>query len=116
MRHSVHHRGPALNRPLVEELSPPPDPWLAARRLADLPRLLFLDSATPGTTLGRYSFLCADPYAWLVRRGTAGGDPFSELGRLVSPPFAPADGLPPFQGGAAGLFSYDLCQIGRAHV
>src|SRR5689334_5105646 len=31
--------------PLVEELTPAPDPWDVARRLAHLPHLLFLDSA-----------------------------------------------------------------------
>src|SRR5437763_1555185 len=38
--------------PLVEELTPAPDPWEAARRLAGHPHLLFLDSATPDTPAG----------------------------------------------------------------
>src|SRR5262245_5716003 len=121
--------------PLVEELAPAPDPWDAARRLAGLPGLILFDSAGGPAELARYSFVAADPFAHLrSRRGvwwegeapaeprpparreprppTPGrpADPFAELAaqlrRLRS---APAAGLPPFQGGAAGLFGYDLC-------
>ena len=107
---------------VVEELTPVPDPWEVCRRLDHLPRLLFLDSAGPLPELGRYSFLAADPFAWLEsRRGavtwtTAGasetehGDPFTALEhRLAAYRIEPLPSLPPFQGGAAGLFGYDLC-------
>src|SRR5438093_32524 len=52
----------AAPAPLVEELTPDPDPWDVCRRLAGLPRLLFLDSASPHPALGRYSFVTADPF------------------------------------------------------
>src|SRR4051794_22263709 len=55
--------------PLVEELSSALDPWEVCRRLAHLPHLLFLDSAAYEETLGRYSFVTADPFAWLHARG-----------------------------------------------
>jgi para-aminobenzoate synthetase component 1 len=115
--------------PLAEELSPALTPWTACRRLAALPRLLFLDSAERDPHLGRYSFVTADPFAWLwsrgrdvrwsctgpgphdshgVRRETA--DPFAVLARhLAAFRTRPAGHLPPFQGGAAGLLGYDLC-------
>jgi para-aminobenzoate synthetase component 1 len=104
---------------LVEELSPAPDPWECFRRLARLPRVLFLDSALDHPTLGRYSFLTADPFEWLWSRGrrvyVSGrplepADPFAALAdRLARYRAGPVPGLPPFQGGAAGLFGYDLC-------
>jgi para-aminobenzoate synthetase component 1 len=112
--------------PLVEELSPAPEPWEACRRLAHLPHLLFLDSAGRYPSLGRYSFLTADPFAWLWSRGRqvslarlapgdcvvqeSAGDPFAVLaGLLAAFPAQTLPDLPPFQGGAAGLFGYDLC-------
>jgi para-aminobenzoate synthetase component 1 len=100
-------REPAV--PLVEELSPAPDPWDAARRLAHRPHLLFLDSAAADSPFSRYSFVTADPFDWLRTRGTA-SDPFGmlaeRLGRFRADPLP---SLPSFQGGAAGLFGYDLC-------
>jgi para-aminobenzoate synthetase component 1 len=95
--------------PLVEELTPAPDPWDAARRLAHLPHLLFLDSATTDSHFGRYSFVTADPFDWLSSRG-GGDNPFPRLAeRLARWRTETVAGLPPFQGGAAGLFGYDLC-------
>lgn len=95
--------------PHVEELTPAPDPWQAAQRLACLPRLLFLDSALRHPELGRYSFVAADPFAWLETRGPA-DNPFPRLADwLARFQIETVPGLPPFQGGAAGLFGYDLC-------
>ena len=106
-------------RPLVEELTPAPDPWEVFIRLSSLPHVLFLDSAGDYPGLGRYSFLTADPFSLLSSwRGHIGddrtrpceADPFAVLQdylRLWRAETAP--GLPPFQGGAAGLFGYDLC-------
>jgi para-aminobenzoate synthetase component 1 len=106
---------------LVEELVPAPDPWDVLQRLAGLPRPLFLDSALAHPLLGRYSFVAADPFEWLSSRGrhtyltshsgpVADNDPFSILAdRLAEYKAEPVPGLPPFQGGAAGLFGYDLC-------
>jgi para-aminobenzoate synthetase component 1 len=105
--------------PLVEELTPWLDPWDVCQRLADLSHLLFLDSAERLPSLGRYSFITADPFSWLcVRRGRIMGDvaehhhvdPLAVLGeRLKRWQSENIAGLPPFQGGAAGLFGYDLC-------
>ncbi len=97
--------------PLVEELAGGLTPWDAFCRLAHLPNVLFLDSADPHPSLGRYSFVAADPFDRVYARGTAAGDPLEALGRRLRalPATETVAGLPPFQGGAAGLFGYDLC-------
>jgi para-aminobenzoate synthetase component I len=95
--------------PLVEELAPAPDPWDAARRLAHLPHLLFLDSADGDSPFGRCSFIAADPFDWLCTRGRD-DNPFPRLAEgLARCRTETVAGLPPFQGGIAGLFGYDLC-------
>ena len=108
---------------LVEELVPPPDPVMCCERLAGLPYRLFLDSATPGTRLGRHSFLMADPAVIVRSKGprcerldVATGD-LRQVSRdalavvrdLLEPHRASSiAGLPPFQGGAAGYIAYDF--------
>ena len=53
-------------RPLVEELTPAPDPWDVCRRLAHLCRTCCFSTApSVHPTLGRYSFVTADPFDWL---------------------------------------------------
>ena len=92
--------------------------WEACRRLADLPRLLYMDSAEARGPRGHYSFVTADPFAWITsRRGvvTEDGrsrraDPFDVLARRLAMFRAEhVAELPPFQGGAAGLLGYGLC-------
>jgi para-aminobenzoate synthetase component 1 len=113
---------PARELPvIVEELTPAPAPADVFERLARLPHVLFLDSAARHSSLGRYSFVTADPYEWLTSSGSRvqvfsesrpreSADPFAVLAeRLASVPLRTVPGLPPFQGGAAGLFGYDLC-------
>ncbi len=80
------------------------------RRMARLPHCLFLDSALVHPVLGRYSFIAADPFDF-IRVPADGGDALGELDSRLKPFTAERiAGLPPFQGGAAGLFSYDLGQ------
>ncbi len=84
------------------------DPVVAACSLRDLPWLTFLDSALTGQKLGRYSFVAADPFD-RFEAGRAARDWAARLKAiLASFKTAALPGLPPFQGGAAGLFSYDL--------
>ena len=94
--------------PLVEELLPAPSAEDVFVRLAWLPHCLFLDSAMVHPTLGRYSFVAADPFDF-VEIPADGSDALSVLagrmGRFAADTVA---GLPPFQGGAAGLLGYDL--------
>jgi para-aminobenzoate synthetase component 1 len=97
--------------PVVEELTPAPDPWAVARRLAALPHLLFLDSADRHVDRGRYSFVTADPVEWLVdsTRDPKFPDPFVQVTRRLAAFAVPTlPGMPPFQGGVAGLFGYGL--------
>jgi para-aminobenzoate synthetase component I len=77
-------------------------------RLRHLPHILWLDSAAGDPRLARYSYLTADPIA--VERFSIPTDSVWELLRgwqwVVQQPTC--DDLPPFQGGIAGLFAYDL--------
>ena len=94
----------AATGPRVEELTPAPDPWAVTRQFAHLPHLLFLDSADRHSDRGRYSFVSADPTVWIT---DLAGDPFADLARrLAVYPLPTIPGLPPFQGGIAGLFGY----------
>ncbi len=81
-------------------LQPAPDPFGTCVRFSGLPYLLFLDSSAQGS-LGRYSFLTADPVA--VARTL---DAARDMLRAHTAPH-PLPGLPPFQGGIAGYISYD---------
>ncbi len=83
-------------------------------RLARLPHCLFLDSAMTHPTLGRYSFVAADPFDFLCIPAD-GRDALRILGERLGL-FSSRDcihegeetDLPPFRGGAAGLFGYEL--------
>ena len=107
-------------RPLVEELALALDPWETFLRFSKLPNVLFLDGAGGPQSLRRYSYVSAAPLYRRLARGRRitgdclGGwfddDPFGALlGELRRWPAETVPGLPPFQGGAAGLFGYDLC-------
>ena len=88
---------------LAVELVPAPDPLDACARFSELPNLVFLDSSARGT-LGRYSFLTADPIALVAETG----DPLAAARALLAPHHrARHSGLPPFQGGIAGYVGYD---------
>lgn len=93
---------------LVEELIPPPDPEAAFARFAEREHCVFFDSARRDTRLGRYSFLAAEPFEFL-RCNVEDNDALGRLEKLLNRFTAETHrDLPPFQGGAAGLLSYDL--------
>lgn len=95
--------------PLVHELIPPPDPFDALRRFADLDGVLLFESASRRPRLGRYSFLTADPFFHhRVHRPHYGRDPFSSIWLGMTGEAETVPSLPPFQGGAAGLLCYEL--------
>lgn len=93
------------------------DPVDAATRLRRQGGLCFLDSAMRHDTLGRYSYVAASPFATLT---VSKGEVFWNDERISQPalqvirdrlelyaqPTIP--GLPPFQGGAIGYFSYEF--------
>lgn len=99
------------SQPFVEELTPAPDPWQIAQTFSSQPHLIFFDSSERHPEKGRYSFIAADPIAWQVvdRVEFGASDPFAKLAGLVAAfPTETLAGLPPFQGGLAGLFAYGL--------
>ncbi len=97
----------------IEEL-----PWAAPHELfhafAEDPYALLLDSATAGPGRdaglhGRWSFIALDPFETLDAASAA---PFAALKARLDK-FAlthTGDALPPFIGGAAGFFGYDLAR------
>jgi len=103
--------------PLVEDVTGL-DAAEALRKLAGLRHVLFLDSAQT-SSLRRYSYLAAEPFHWLTARDRSihlngkphpAPDPFTALATLLAAYTLPVlPELPPFQGGAAGLFGYELC-------
>ena len=95
--------------PLVDELDPSLDPVQVFHACASLPHVLFLDSALRDPVLGRYSFVAADPFSFLeVPVGAHDG--LTRMRQLLAAwKTETQNSLPPFQGGAAGLFAYDLC-------
>lgn len=93
------------------------DPTTAMRCLSDRLNLTFLDSAAPHETLGRYSYLACDPFSTFVINDERAycdgvlleGDVWSALQTLISKYKQEyRSDLPPFQGGVAGFFAYDL--------
>jgi para-aminobenzoate synthetase component 1 len=96
--------------PFVQPLNPPPTVADALRQFAGWPQLILFHSALRRADLGRYSFLTADPLASLrvseVQHPQS--DPFQAIrDRLAEHPIGTIPGLPPFQGGVAGMLTYE---------
>ena len=84
------------------------EPIDALRSVHDSAQPLLLESADTGSPLGRYSFLMWDPIR-TTRVPVATRDPLAELRTwLAAHRVSSEPALPPFQGGLAGLWSYDL--------
>lgn len=100
-------------QPIAHKFKAAPEVNDALLALQHLPGVLLLDSArqietAKGQPLGRYSFLMADPFDWVVV-DQASEDPFEKIRALLKQCQAQTvPGLPPMQGGVAGLLSYDL--------
>ena len=100
--------------PVVEELKVVPSPADALQAFAGCDGLILFDSALQRDRLGRYSFLTADPIATFeVERATFGDSPFESVRAAVARlndrfSLSRLSDLPPFQGGVAGLLSYEL--------
>ncbi|MCX8280719.1 aminodeoxychorismate synthase component I [Phyllobacterium sp. 0TCS1.6C] len=99
-------------------------PWLepvdAAARLRKLGGLSFLDSAMKHPSLGRYSYVCADPFGRFEvrdRRSFWNGEELSEpplqalMGFVDRYGLEDVPGVPPFQGGAIGYFAYEFGRL-----
>src|SRR5918997_288923 len=103
-----------LRHTFIADCETPVSAYLKLR--GDGPSFL-LESAEQGQRVGRWSFLGFRPRA--VIRVEAGGeaDPYAlvdaELSRYR---IAPLDGLPPFAGGAVGMFGYDLARTAEPSI
>jgi para-aminobenzoate synthetase component 1 len=99
-----------LDLPLFELVTGDMSPVDAFRRLAHLPHVVFFDSSSQVGSEGRYSFIAADPFQW-VTRAAANEGTLAELEQIHQRYSAASrPDLPPFQGGTAGLFGYELAQ------
>ncbi len=110
--------------PLVTPLSSDITPERIVSSLQSLPYPLWLDSGSGAFgRIGRYSFMAAEPFAWLKVIGgrchvwesggsaerVTGGDPFAILAEMLRRyPQRDESSLPPFQGGVAGYLGYEL--------
>ncbi|MEK7246173.1 MAG: aminodeoxychorismate/anthranilate synthase component I, partial [Pseudomonadota bacterium] len=85
------------------------DPISAFAPLAHLPWAALLDSASEHPARGRYAYIAVDPIETILVPAGGTADPFALLRAKLPLGLARAlPGLPPFQGGALGIFGYEL--------
>ena len=104
--------------PLIEELSPPPNVADALIALRDWPELILFESSQTGVPTGRYSYLTASPVRFFSEQTPKPANQNSKIEKEDSLAEVEAawqswqrervPDLPPFQGGIAGLLSYDM--------
>ncbi|WP_114946855.1 aminodeoxychorismate synthase component I [Microvirga calopogonii] len=96
------------------------EPQLAAELLRPLGGLAFLDSAMQHPSLGRHSYVAADPFGRLIVDGNrvflngrpVAGPPFNAVADLLTRfTMESADDLPQFQTGAIGVFGYEAGRL-----
>jgi anthranilate synthase component I len=90
----------------IDDTETPVSAFLKLRAEFDGPAYL-LESAEQGR-LGRYSYLGFEPHRTLRWSLGDPGDPYALAQELVSAEVAPFDESHPFNGGAVGIFGYDL--------
>lgn len=92
--------------PLYQEISYQ-DPLLVFNIFATQSGAIWLDSSRLQPDCGRYSYIGVDPFQILKNKDN---NAFQFIEReLAQYPMTFHPALPPFQGGAAGYLSYDLC-------
>ena len=92
------------------------DPLAYFSAIAEKPYAIWLDSADTQHPAGRYSFIMHDPFETFALKNPS-GNPFAQLKTKLYQWQEDWIGLkthwpdaPPFKGGVAGLFGYDLAQ------
>jgi len=97
-----------LRHTFIADCETPVSAYLKLR--GDGPSFL-LESAEQGQQVGRWSFLGFRPRAVIRLAHGEHDDPYRLLDEeLARYRIAPLDGLPPFAGGAVGMFGYDLAR------
>ncbi len=101
------------------------DPFTVYKNIGEREKSIFFDSAKGNSKIARYSFIAYDPYLIFKlkdgeieiedivsrRKSVSFRNPIDRLKELINAyPQERAAGLPPFQGGAAGVFSYDFAR------
>ncbi len=112
--------------PLVSEFYGDMDtPISVFKRMADKGESFLLESMGSSLVTSRYSFIGRNPFIIFLGKGnssetiysdgrkeTATGNPIENLEKLISRYRAPRlDGIPSFNGGAVGFFSYDTVRL-----
>jgi anthranilate synthase component I len=97
-----------LRHTFIADCETPVSAYLKLR--GDGPSFL-LESAEQGQQVGRWSFLGFRPRAVIRLERGEHPDPYKQIDEeLARYRIAPLDGLPPFAGGAVGMFGYDLAR------
>ncbi|MFC1846420.1 aminodeoxychorismate synthase, component I, partial [Chloroflexota bacterium] len=110
--------------PLIEEINTTLSPLDAFDLFHNDKFSCFLDSGMDPERLGRYSFICIDPFIIMKSRGNKVtliskdgqkieyGNPFDIIERLLETyKLDCSQTAIPFTGGAVGYLSYDLCHF-----
>lgn len=101
---------PDSSLPVVLPLPSDLAPEVAAQRARPAGGLLFLDSALRDARLGRYSYVASSP-SGAIRFDKPAAALFDDLSRCLREFQNPdRSDLPPWQGGVAGYFGYELGQ------
>jgi anthranilate synthase component 1 len=103
-----------LRHTFIADCETPVSAYLKLR--GDGPSFL-LESAEQGQRVGRWSFLGFRPRAVIRLERGQHPDPYAAVSEeLARYRIAPLDGLPPFAGGAVGMFGYDLVRSAEPSV
>ncbi|HEX5894891.1 MAG TPA: anthranilate synthase component I [Thermoleophilaceae bacterium] len=103
-----------LRHTFIADCETPVSAYLKLR--GDGPSFL-LESAEQGQRVGRWSFLGFRPRAVIRLERGQHPDPYAAVAEeLARYRIAPLEGLPPFAGGAVGMFGYDLVRSAEPSV
>src|SRR6187402_2672665 len=103
-----------LRHTFIADCETPVSAYLKLR--GDGPSFL-LESAEQGQQVGRWSFLGFRPRAVIRLERGEHPDPYRRVDEeLARYRIAPLEGLPPFAGGAVGMFGYDLARSAEPTV